>query len=144
MVNLLRIKRHRSAQSSIEFFIIVGIGLAIFLPVVAVFYSQAINFQEVMAAHQAERAVNAITTAADEVYYMGPPALKTVKVYLPAQVKYLTINGNSVSLVLESRFGDYEVVSWSSANLTGYFKPTPGVKVLKLQSLGNVVNISQV
>lgn len=73
---------------------------------------------------------------------MGFPAKKTIRIYLPAQVKGFAINNNSVSLTLEASFGDYEVVSWSVAKLNGSLQATPGIKVIEIQALNNYVSIN--
>jgi hypothetical protein len=134
----------RQGQVAIEYVIIMGFALFLVAPLLIVYYDQANRLNEQTTAATVERATKQIVEAADTVYYLGEPSMRTITVDLPENVDSVTVQGRSVTLAVKSSHGTYEQTSWSAANLTGTFSNTEGIHVLVIQALPNdMVNITE-
>jgi uncharacterized protein (UPF0333 family) len=136
------------AQVSIEFLLIVGFAFLMTVPLIIIFYQQSENISKEVTASQADKVASEIRDAADEVYYIGTPSKKTITVFLPENVNGVRISGNTIVFDIDSADGDYEIVKWTVANLTGSLMNYSGIHHVSAESYydlsGTYVNISEV
>jgi len=136
-------KRGKSkAQISLEFLIVVGFAFLLTIPLVIIFYKQSENINIALTASQLDKVVSEIRDAADEVYYLGSPSKKTVTVYLPKGVQSISVTANKIVFVVDSPSGDYELVKWSAANLTGSIQTYHGIHHVRVEAFDTYVSIT--
>ncbi len=121
----------------------VGFALLLTMPLIGLFYSQSNQIQAEVTASQADRIATEIVNAADEVYYMGEPAKRTLTIYMPDNVKAVTLRNNKLILNVSSPSGEYEVVKWADTNLSGSISPDRGRHKIKVEARFNDVNITE-
>ena len=132
----------RKAQVSMEFLMVVGLALMMTLPLIVLFYQQSENLNTGILDSQIDKVASEIRDAADEVYYLGYPSKKTVTIYVPEGVNSISIYNTSIMFLVESANGDYEVVKWSVANLTGVLQTYPGIHHVVVEAQEGYVSIS--
>lgn len=127
-----------------EFLMIVGIALLMTLPLIIIFFQQSENLNTEISASQLDKIANELRDAADEVYYLGAPSMKTLTIYLPEGVKSITIKDNKIVFKIESPGEDYELVKWSVANFTSdsNLKTYQGIHHVSVQAYDTGVKIS--
>jgi len=137
-----RVQPRRRGQASIEYLIILGFTFLMLIPLIYLFYTQQNSFQSDVAASQADKVVQKIADAADAVYYLGEPSQQTLLLNYPDNILNITVTGQSVSFLIEGTGGKYEVIKWTSANLTGNLSPSEGLHHVIVQAHGGVVVLS--
>ena len=135
-------KRGVKGQFSMEFLIVLGFAFLMTIPLIALFYQQSDNLNKDISGSQIDKVASEIRDAADEVFYLGSPSKKTITVYIPKEVDVITIVNNTIIFAVTSSGNDYEVVKWSSANLTGSITPSVGIHHVSAESYDNYVQIS--
>ncbi len=133
---------HRRAQVAIEYLVIMGFAFLMTMPLIIVFYQQQTSTNEEISNSQANRIAEEVVASADAVYYLGYPSLKTVRIYFPQGINSVTLQDNAVSVLMDSSHGDYEVVRWSAANLTGSLRTYPGLHIVEFQANYDNVTIT--
>nr|MCK4930328.1 hypothetical protein [Nanoarchaeota archaeon] len=136
-------KRGKSkAQVSMEFLIIIGLAFLMTIPLIIVFYQQSETLNTDITTSQIDKVANKIRDASDEVYYLGSPSKKTVTVFMPEGVQSISISGNKIIFIIDSPSGDYELVKWSAANLSGSIQTYKGIHYVSVESHNTYVSIS--
>jgi 23S rRNA pseudoU1915 N3-methylase RlmH len=131
-------------QVAIEYVIVMAFALMLIAPLIIVYYSQTTRLGDETTSATVERAATQIAEAADTVYYLGAPSMRTLTVDLPENVKSVQLSGRTITFVVGSSHGNYEQNGWSAANLTGGFSVTTGPHVLVLTALSDSrVNITE-
>jgi len=136
------------AQVSIEFLIIIGFAFMMTIPLVILFYQQSESINIEVTSSQVDKIASEIRDSADEVYYLGSPSKKTLTVYIPEGVNNITIRNNTIIFIVESASGDYEMVKWTAANLTGTLQndkgDNEGIRCVAAQAYDDYVNLGYV
>ncbi len=136
-------KRGKSkAQVSMEFLVIIGLAFLMTIPLIIVFYQQSETLNTDITTSQIDKVANKIRDASDEVYYLGSPSKKTVTVFMPEGVQSISISGNKIIFIIDSPSGDYELVKWSAANLSGSIQTYKGIHHVSVESHNTYVSIS--
>ena len=136
-------KRGKSkAQVSMEFLMVIGFAFLLTIPLVIIFYQQSKTINTDVTSTQVDKVASEIRDAADEVYYLGEPSKKTVKVYMPEGIKSITINGKKLVFLVDGPGGDYEVVKWTVTNVTGTLNPENGIHNVAVEAQSTQVLIS--
>jgi uncharacterized protein (UPF0333 family) len=134
-----RIKEQGRAQISMEFLMVVGFAFLMTVPLVIIFYQQSQNLTTEVSASQVDKIASEIRDAADEVYYLGTPSKKTITVFMPETIKSIIIdNTTKIIFWVDSPNGDYEVVKWTVANLTGSLMNYSGIHHISAESYFNI------
>ncbi len=127
-----------------EYLFIMGLAILLIAPLLVIYYQQTARLGDETNSAMIQRAATQIVEAADSVYYLGAPSMRTITIDLPANIESLSIAGQSVTFTLSSNHGDYEQAAWSVTNLTGDFGITKGPHILVLQALDDDrVNITE-
>ncbi len=130
------------AQVSVEFLFVVGFAFLMTIPLIIIFYQQSENLDREITASQVDKVASEIRDAADEVYYLGEPSKKTITVYVPESVRFITLDNDKIIFNVSSASGEYQVVKWCAANLIGSIKQHKGIHVVRVQAMTNYVNIT--
>ena len=130
------------AQISIEFLIVVGIAFLMTIPLILIFYQQSANLNTEITSSQVDKVASEIRDAADEVYYLGSPSKKTVSIYMPEGVQSVSVVNDKIIFFVDSAEGDYEVVKWTVANLTGSIESHRGIHHVSVEAYDTYVDIN--
>lgn len=130
------------AQVSMEFLMVVGFAFLMTAPLIIIFYQQSENINTEVTSSQLDKVASEIRDAADEVYYLGSPSMKTITVYMPKGVKSITIANNSIKFVVSSPGKDYDLMKWTVANVTGTIRTFEGIHHISAESHDIYVSLS--
>ncbi len=130
------------AQISTEYLIIVGFALLLTIPTVLLFFSQSARNVDQVNSAQARQIARKIVDNAEKVYYLGEPSSTTVKVVMPRNVDSVVVSRRAVILRLSGSAGESDIVELSAVNLTGSVSSVSGVRYLRIENIGDRVNIS--
>ena len=143
MANSSALKKHKSAQVSMEYLTITGFTtiLLIITLGLSVFYIS--SSQDNIALSQSKKITDILIDNAQSIYYIGPPSKTTIKLYMPTQVESITINQNYVRMKVHTKTGLTDVVSSGDINVSGYLSPKSGIKKITIEAKEGYVWISQ-
>lgn len=133
--------RSRLAQASLEFLMIVSVSLVMSMPLVLIFTNQQDSLRADIISAQIERVATNVADTADEVYYMGPPAQKTIRVDFPQGINEVILDDNRIIFVMGVGGANYEVVREVVGDLEGDISSGEGTKRLRFISLQDGVRI---
>jgi hypothetical protein len=128
-------------QASIEYIMLLGFTMVLLFPLLYLFYSESGDFASDVTAAQFDQIAQSIINNADAVYYHGEPSQETLVVQFPPGIKAVTIQGSSLTILVQGRPVPYEVVKWSAANLTGSIDPHDGAHRLTIRAMAGGVQI---
>ncbi|MCC7574592.1 hypothetical protein KO361_03290 [Candidatus Woesearchaeota archaeon] len=131
----------KRGQVSIEYLAIFSVAALMIIPLVIIFASQTNNIEADIAYAQTENALSRIIDSAEEIYFQGPPAKKTLRVQFPKGVDEVIIEPNAVIFVLKTIDGTFEIRKDTSAVLEGTLKSFQGSHLITFQSFENAVYI---
>ncbi len=136
-------KRGKSkAQISMEFLLVIGFAFLMTIPLIVIFYQQSESLTTDITASQIDKVASEIRDAADEVYYLGPPSKKTITVYFPEGIKQVNITNNTITFVVSSSGGNFDLVKWAATNLTGTLKTHKGIHQVTVEAQNTAVDIN--
>src|SRR3989344_3864400 len=119
------------AQVATEYIILIGILLAILVPVLYYFNYQSTN---VININQAQDSVQTLAKTADYVYSLGPGTRSTVTITIPRGAANSSVYQNELTLIMPN---NNDIVATTKANLTGsfpYLEGTYNLQVTLLES----------
>lgn len=129
----------KRGQISVEFIITVGFAFLMIIPLTLLLYDNMTKDKENIDNNQAGLIAKKITDSANSVYYLGYPSAISVEVYMPDGVNLINFTGREITIGIANR----EAVSVANVNLTGYIKPSGGLKKIKISAMENLVNITE-
>jgi uncharacterized protein (UPF0333 family) len=137
----------KRGQVSIEYLVIFSVAALMILPLIIIFASQTSTIEADIAYAQTENALSRIIDSAEEIYFQGPPAQKTLRVQFPSGIKEIRIEKNinsndAIIFVLQTIDGEFEVRKDTAAVLNGELQRFPGTHVITFQSFENEVYIT--
>ncbi len=140
-----RFKRSSRGQVSMEYLMVVGLSFLLITPLAVLFVYQSNSMSSEIQAVQMERVGQEIISSAEEVFYLGSPTQKVLKVYFPERLSSVTVESQAV--VFNMTVGDstlsYPAYSELSLNMSGSIGNYPGPHILLIKSEENTVNIAE-
>lgn len=133
----------RKGQISIEYMAVFAIAALMTLPLILIFSVQSSNVKTDITLSQAEKVASEIINSAKEVYFMGPPAQKTIQVEFPEGIESVTVSPTYILFVLETNPGTVELYKESSFELQGAIEDFSGPHVLIIKAENNHVSIEE-
>jgi uncharacterized protein (UPF0333 family) len=130
-------------QVSFEYMMIFGLAIAFAIPVWLYVTSLQQDTGQELSLSYARNAVNQITSSADLVYSQGPPAKVRLNVYIPSGIESVNITNRTISFRMRTSAGLSDVFSSSVANLSGTIPQEEGMYWIKVESMGDYVNVSK-
>jgi len=136
--------RRRKGQVSTEYLMVISFSLLILIPTIIISVNYSQDYQNRVKAQELKKAADEITSSADSVYFQGPPALNTLKIYLPTDITKVYAIGNVLIFTVGSGPASYNVTSKAQyANLTWNAQiGGEGNYNLAVQATGSNVTIS--
>ena len=109
---------------------------------IVLFTSQTNNIRNDLGTAQMDRAASEIVDAARQVYFMGEPAQKTIRVTFPAGVQSALVFDDYLLFRIQTSDVVYDIIKESPINMTGSIKIFEGVHNIVVKSQGGRVVIS--
>ena len=131
----------KRGQVSIEYLAIFGVAALMLIPLIIIFASQTGSIEADISYAQAENALSRIVDSAEEIYFQGPPAQKTLRVQFPKGIQEAKIEGNAVVFIIRTVDGEFEVRKETRATLEGNLKTFPGNHFIIFKSFEDSVYI---
>lgn len=133
-------KRGRLAQAATEYLIIVGFTLAILSVLLALYYSTPVQQNYNLCDSQVRIIGNKISSAVDEVYYLGEPSRKSLDIYMPQGVEDIRfISDKAIVFYIGSGSDTSQQEFPISIEVVGNLTPVQGKKqVMILAKTGKV------
>ena len=117
------------AQASVEFLMVLGLGMVILLPATLLFYQYSQNSNEELKFGQITRLGNDIANQAEKVYYYSDPSKIEIEGIMPSDVYNLTLQTdwpNKVNIItfwIRSGGKNQSFPFLSRVNINGTFSP---------------------
>jgi hypothetical protein len=131
----------KRCQSGIEYLIIVGFVTFAIIGVLSLSYFYLGASKDKIRMNQIEVFANKIISTSEAVFYSGEPSQKTITVFIPENVKEVTISNKELIITAETSTGNIKRVFESKVNLNGEIQGK-GTKKLSIIAQENYVEIS--
>ena len=134
-------RMQEKGQVSMEYALVIGFSLLILIPTIIIAQNYSSSYQDNIAVHEAQRAVDFMATYADTVYLEGSPARRTIRVNLPGHIENISTIGRSIIIGFDDESqivyatAEYANITWD-ATYRG-----KGSYDFIIQSEGNIVRI---
>ena len=130
-------------QVSVEYMAIIGIVLAILLPLTMYVWQ---NNAGTTSVRQGDMAASLIATPADSLWAQGPGARNRISVFFPQgyNATASSLSNGLVKLIISVPGGKTSVLGTTKANLTGTLPATPGYSWLDMEMKGSTVTVTPV
>lgn len=141
----MRGTQNHKAQSSMEYMVIVGFAFLLVIPIVVLFYSNLHDMQDDVYRVHFDSLAQKIVKTADKVFYIGEPAVETIKVEFPIEVETMEILADNSTLRIQYRNADEVLVPvyWQSvAPLQGTFQLYDGIHYIRIEARSTHVLIT--
>ncbi len=130
------------AQISMEYLIVMGFVVLMSVPLVVIFFEQSAGAQDYVNADRASQIGRQVVDSAEKVYYLGSPSVTTLKVSMPDTVNAVIISPADITFRMDTGSGQSDVTIPSDVALSGNISSASGLQYIRIQSLGDSVNIS--
>ena len=141
--NVVRKVLSRRGQVAMEYLIVFAMAFVMLIPLVLIFATQSENIKSDITAAQLEKLSSELADAAQEVYYMGTPAQKTVQIVFPDRIRGITIQNRLILIDVAGSDYEYQFVKETTINLTGSLGTFSGPHFVVIKATDNgVVDIS--
>ena len=129
-------------QISLEYLVIFSITFVLLIPLIIIFVTQTQNMQEDITNAQLDKLSSEIDDAVSEVYYLGPPAQKTIRVTFPSGIQSVDLESYGLVFNVQVTETSFEFVKETRVNLTGSLRSFEGPHVIVVKSYGNYVQLT--
>ena len=131
--------KHKNAQVSTEYIIIVGFVVVIVIPLLIIFYNFSGETKDEITTNQLSKISRKVVDEAESMHYLGENSKTTIKVYMPTNVKGAKIQSNEVYFNVSTSKGFIDIEFPSPVNISGSIPNTSGVHMIKVESKGDYV-----
>jgi hypothetical protein len=132
------------SQAALEYLTIVGVGMAILIPLVVYLNDIYISYKESNDISSVETTVDKIADTVDWVFSQGPPAKVRIEIFVPNSVNAISFDNSSVSFFVKTRLGSTEIYDYTTVPMVGDLGERRGYYFVSLIAYDNYVNISVV
>lgn len=136
-------KKVRRGQVAMEYLIIFSVAFFMTIPLIVIFASQTNNLQSDIANAQLDKAATQIIDAAEEVYFMGAPAQKTIRVTFPAGITSADVLQHGLLFNMTSATYTYEYLKETAINLTGSIGKFEGPHIIVVRAQEDSVLLNE-
>lgn len=132
------------SQVAIEYLTIIGIGLMILIPVIGYLNNMYISYRDDNRISLAKTTVSKLGNYADWVFSQGPPAKKTVEIYLPEGIEKISFENNTINFRLKTLSGSTDIFYQTIAPINGNLPNGSGYYFVSLVAYEDYVNITAI
>lgn len=127
------------AQVSMEYLAVFSFAILLVIPLVLIFSVQTRNMQSDIANAQTYRVISKISDSAEEIYFQGVPAKKTIRISFPKGITSITVNSSYIEATFYDGNKEISVTKDSSAVMNGTLKTFPGEHTISFTAEANGV-----
>lgn len=127
-------ERMGKGQISMEYLATFSIAAIMVLPLMIIFVMQSVNIQADITNTQAYKIGTTVEASAQEVYFMGKPAQKTITVQFPSGIKSVTFQDQQMIILVETAELTYNITKDFIFNVTGNVKANEGPHTIVLKA----------
>ena len=124
----------KRGQVSIEFMVLIAF---LTLIIISLLYASMYYTKEVentISTTQLDRLVKEIVDSSEYVYYFGEPSKTTIKVFIPRNVKEITVGPNEINFRVKTLQGETDIFYRSSVNLSGRISNSHGFHLITIEA----------
>lgn len=132
---------NRIAQVSMEYLTVFGFALLLTVPLLLIYSLQTKNMQDEVLTAQVYSILTKITDSAEEIYYEGPPAKKTIRIAFPEGINAITVNDSYIEASYSSGKTEIFISKDTTATLNGTIRHFSGEHVITFTATANEVEL---
>lgn len=115
-----------------EYLILIGFTLSVISILTIMYYENTEDTNYEIANSQLGRIGKKIIDTAEEVYYLGKPTKTTLKLYMPANVEEIVVQGRELVFRVNHKGKTSDLVHMSSINITGNLTSEQGIQYVEI------------
>ncbi len=132
----------KKSQSSMEYLLLVGIAMALIIPLTIIYISYSATAEDTIISEHINKIGTTIVNSAQEVYYHGKPSKTTLEINFPKNIDNIIISKNEINFRIKTDAGISDMEFFSEANLQGSIDEKEGMHIISIESRGDYVWIS--
>lgn len=121
-----------SGQAAFEYLLITAFGFFLIIPIIIIAFSQSATFSSDVTSAQIQKVGNQIVDGANAVYYSGPPAKRTLKIYFPEGITNVEVANSTIQFTVQGSGGAYQYAVFADTNMTGSIGTFSGIHRITL------------
>ncbi|MCH7850437.1 MAG: hypothetical protein IH845_02230 [Nanoarchaeota archaeon] len=133
----------KRGQIAFEYLVIIGFVTLVITAILGISITYTNSLRDNVNINQMEDFANKIISTSEYVFYAGNPSKSTITVYLPDNIKGITIIENTIYFDIETGTGINKIGYPSAVNISGSITNSPGIKQLEIEALVDHVSITQ-
>ena len=133
----------KRGQIAFEYLVIIGFVTLVITARLGISITYTNSLRDNVNINQMEDFANKIISTSEYVFYAGNPSKSTITVYLPENIKNITIIENTIYFDIEAGTGVNKIGYPSAVNISGSITNIPGIKQLEIEALVDHVSITQ-
>ena len=134
----------KRGQVSVEYLIIVGFVTFLIIGILGIALVYSTSIEDRIKNIQMNNFANKVISTSESVFYAGEPSKLTLEVYLPEDIKNVTIQENNLFIVVGTSTGTNILSFGSNVPISGDLSYSTGLKKIELVASSGEVVISQV
>jgi hypothetical protein len=133
------------AQVSLEYLSVIGISLLMIIPLLLLFAHQSVSYQDDVNIAHLETVAGELMKASEEVFYLGPPTQKQLRLYFPDRLESIVIEEQAIVFTLHYSGSTitYPVTSNLPLNLHGTIDSRGGLHIITVTALPTGVHLQE-
>jgi uncharacterized protein (UPF0333 family) len=135
--------RGSTGQVAMEYMVILAMVVLMTIPLVLIFTVQTQNMQTDITNAQIDKVGDEILAAVSDMYYMGSPAQKTIRIAFPAGLDSISISGKLIEVTVTTAESSYDLYWEMPTNVTGSLGVFEGDHIIVIQARSNDVYIHE-
>ncbi|MFH1209519.1 MAG: hypothetical protein V1663_01905 [archaeon] len=133
----------KQSQISVEYIALISFVILIVMAIYLTSYSYANSTKDTVLINQVDKIANTIMDNAESVYNLGYPSKTTIKIYIPENIKSITISSNQITFIVYTTSQEIEIFKESSIDLEGSLSTVQGLHEVIIESTGDGVLIRE-
>lgn len=132
------------SQSSLEFLIIVMLGIVFLIPITNYIAIYQITYRDTYKINAAKDVTETLSQAADNIFLQGYPAGITLNINMPAGIYDSSISERTIQLKVQISSGVTDVFSFSKEDVKGSLPKSQGLHKILIKNEKTFVSINEV
>ena len=133
----------KRGQLSVEYLTLVGFTLTFIVILTIIQFEQTEEKNTLIVSSQADRIARKLVDTAEEIYFLGEPARTTIKIYMPTNIRNVTIQDQNIIIKMVTGAGISDIPRYATVNMTGNISATSGIKYITVKAMGNKVCVQE-
>ena len=130
----LFLNKKNKGQVSIEYIAIFAVALMMTLPLILIFVVQSENISTDVSTTQGYNAITKIVNSAEEIYFQGEPAQRTLQINFPENVENVTVYETGIEMIITTSKAPLSLYKSSNVPLEGNLSTYRGLHIIILKA----------